>query len=67
MQLVIREGQLIVPDEQATQVESQRQGDYESITNYVEEHIFRNKSSFSMGVLHSLYGRRINDSRYRQK
>ena len=67
MQLVIREGQLIVPDEQATQVESQRQGDYESITNYVEEHIFRNKSAFSMGVLHSLYGRRINDSRYRQK
>lgn len=67
MRLVIREGQLIVSDEQATQVESQGQRDYESTTNYVEEHIFRNKSAFSMVVLHSLYERRINDSHYRQK
>ena len=29
--------------------------------------MFRNKSAFSMGVLHSLFGLRINDSRYCQK
>ena len=63
--VVLREGQLVVPDEQATQVVFQEQGDYELVRNYVEKHIFGNKTEVSMGVLHSWYGLRINDSRYR--
>ena len=40
---------------------------YESVKNYVDEHIFGNKTAVLMGVLNSLYGLRINDSRYRHK
>ena len=65
--VVVREGIFVVPDGQVTQVEFQEQGDYESVKNYVEEHIIRNKTAAAMGVLLSLYGLRINDSRYRHR
>ena len=65
--VVVSEGIFVVPDEQVTQVEFQEQGDYESVKNYVEEHVIRNKTATAMGVLLSLYGLRINDSRYRHR
>lgn len=65
--VVVREGIFVVPDEQVTQVEFQEQGDYESVKNYVEEHIIRNKTAAAMGVLLSLCGLRINDSRCRHR
>ena len=65
--LVLFSGQLVVPDKQATQVKIQEQGDYELVKKHVEEHIFRNKTAVSIGVLHSLHRIRINGSSYRHK
>ena len=47
--------------------EVQEQGDYEAVKQYVDQHVLLHKNAVSLNVLHTVYGLRPNDSRYRLK
>ena len=47
--------------------EYQEEGNYNSVTDYVNKHILREKRAVSIAVLHTTYGLKPNDTRYRSK
>ena len=47
--------------------EFQQQGDYGSVKEYINRHVLFEKKAVSMNVLHTIYGLRPYDTRYRSK
>ena len=47
--------------------EYQEEGNYNSVTDYVIKHILNEKKAVSIAVLHTIYGLKPNDTRYRSK
>ena len=47
--------------------EYQEEGNYNSATDYVTKHILNEKKTVSIAVLHTIYGLKANDTRYRSK
>ena len=47
--------------------EYQEEGNYNSVTDYVNKHILKEKRAVSIAVLHTTYGLKPNDTRYRSK
>ena len=47
--------------------EYQEEGNYNSVTDYVTKHILNEKKAVSITVLHTIYGLKPNDTRYRSK
>ena len=45
----------------------QEKGSYNSVTDYVTKYILNGKAAVSIAVLHTIYGLKPNDTRYRSK
>ena len=53
--------------EPTSENEVQQQGDYESVRQYINDHVLKEKNAVSMKVLHNIYDLNVGDSRYRAK
>ena len=47
--------------------EYQEEGNYNFVTDYVNKHLLNKKKTVSVALLHTIYGLKLNDTRYHSK